>query len=589
MSQGRPQAHEENSDHPFGVAIKQFLSQKRLSQAKLAQTTDLDPAIINKMIKGQRLEGSGGRYRVLTVIRGLHELGVLRYIEEANDLLGRIPTMGALDGRVKEELALLKLLETKEPEPATVVPYFLANPVSILETEPVTLAEIITEPAIEMQSDEGIANHTFEMPNVKRELAEPAFILEPAEAVSLPPLEIITPAETNVAIEPTNITAPLAPLTKPETKPLPFLTRFSWGALLLSLILLIGGGLFITFGRNQADVQASVRPTNADTQTTPLSIAVTNAGAIDLVSSLQPHTNRVNTVSFSPDGQLIASGSDDRTISISLMKNKERQFKLEAHSDGISSVAFSPDGKILASSSLDKNVILWDTFDGTIIRRLIDKNSGAIASLAFSPDGKTLVAASYDKTIYIWNVSDGRLIKKLEAHSGAVSCVVFSSNGKYLASGSFDYSVIIWDTENWTQLHRLEGHSGAISSLSFMPDTPNLASGSYDSTVQLWRVDNGTRIRIIEHPGSVSGVAFNPQGTILASVGGSTRNPTLWLRRVRDGATLLELKTEAVEAARGVTFSPGGEFIAIPFDDRTVKLWGVSRRYLNNDRYEIIR
>jgi uncharacterized protein YjiK len=598
MSQGRPQAHEESTDHPFGSAVKSFLSQKRLSQAKLAQITDLDPAIINKMIKGQRLEGPGGRHRVLTLIKGLHSLGVLAFIDEANFLLSQIPTMGALDARVKEEQVLLNLLKTKETATEPDTSNF--NPIKIRlpnDPAPPTIKKIV------IKDEETNADN----PAIELEMAQPLEITVPVLITSLvePDIAVIENVREKAKVEIVEAKPPtvktdahlelpaFATDLTPDNEALKLKPRFalpSWAAVavILAFVALIIGTVALGYGRSQSPEQGSTVRNLPNPQTSPIAIALTNVGAVDLIAAIQAHTNRVNAVAFSRDGQLMASGSDDRTVSVSLVKSKERLFKLDAHNDAVTGVAFSPDGKVIASASLDKSVILWNVSNGAIIRK-IDKQAGSLSGLTFSPDGKYLAIASYDKTVYVWNLAEERVVRKLEGHNATVSCVAFSSDGKYLASGSFDYSVIVWNTENWSQVQRLEGHTGAISGIAFMPDTTNLASASYDSTVKLWKADDGSLLRTIEHPGSVNGVAFNPQATILATVGGTPRQPILWLRRVRDGATLLELKTETVDSARGVVFSPLGDLIAIPFDDQTIKMWGISLRYLSNERYEILR
>jgi WD40 repeat protein len=600
MSQGRPQAHEESTDHPFGTIVRHFLSQKRLSQAKLAQITDLDPAIINKMIKGQRLEGPGGRHRVLTLIRGLHELGVLNYVDEANLLLSRIPTMGALDSRVKEELALLTSLKTREVLAETDLAGFAPLNVRLPnDSAPSPIKKVVIKDDEVESETPTLATATFAQATtgLDSQTSLPLEVIEPAAESSQALLVSSSDPTTSLSPNPVSDTLlekpAFATVLESDISLLPPKTRFllpNWGWLIVavSLLLITFGAVFLSFGRSQDTVQEATVRNVADPPATPLAIILTNAGAVDLIASIQTHSNRVNAVAFSPDGQLMASGSDDRTVSVSLVRSKERLFRLDAHNDAVTGVAFSPDGKILASASLDKTVIFWRVSNGTLIRRL-DKQAGSLSGLSFSPDGKYLAIASYDKTVYVWNVEEERVVRKLEGHSATVSSVTFSSDGKYMASGSFDASIIVWTTENWAQLHRLEGHTGAISSLAFMPETTNLASASFDSTVRLWKADDGAPIRVIDHPGMVNGVAFNPQGTILASVGGTERKPTLWLRRVRDSATLLELRTETVEAARGVVFSPMGDLIAIPFNDQTIKLWGVALRYLSNEKYEILR
>ena len=76
---------------------------------------------------------------------------------------------------------------------------------------------------------------------------------------------------------------------------------------------------------------------------------------------------------------------------------------LHGHTYSVESVAFSPDGKILASGSVDHTIKLWDVATGTLLRTLSGHTS-FVESVAFSPDGKILASGSYDKTIKLWDV-----------------------------------------------------------------------------------------------------------------------------------------------------------------------------------------
>ncbi len=67
----------------------------------------------------------------------------------------------------------------------------------------------------------------------------------------------------------------------------------------------------------------------------------------------------MNSVSFSPDGKFLASGSDDKTVKLWSVESQKEVTTLQGHSSEVTSVAFSPDGKYLASGSKDKTVKLW--------------------------------------------------------------------------------------------------------------------------------------------------------------------------------------------------------------------------------------
>jgi len=248
----------------------------------------------------------------------------------------------------------------------------------------------------------------------------------------------------------------------------------------------------------------------------------------DQLATLERHSGQVNSVAFSPDGVTLASGSYDGTIIFWDVRSRKRISTLEGHTGLIKSIAFSPNGKILASESGDGNMILWSTHSGERLA-ILKGYMKRVESVAFSPDGATLLASgSWDDPMFLWDVRGGKKLSTLKGRSDNFLSVAFSPNGELLATGTDDGTVILWDVISGDQLATLKGHTTYVISVAFSPDGNTLASGSKDKTVILWDVHNGERLATLKgHKNSVQSVAFSPDGATLAS-GSSDGTVVLW-------------------------------------------------------------
>ncbi|WPJ64265.1 hypothetical protein SMAC4_13771 [Sordaria macrospora] len=287
------------------------------------------------------------------------------------------------------------------------------------------------------------------------------------------------------------------------------------------------------------------------------------------LQTLEGHSNGVNSVAFSPDGQRLASGSYDHTIKIWDPASGSCLQTLEGHSRSVNSVAFSPDGQRLASGSYDHTIKIWDPASGSCLQTL-EGHRRWVNSVAFSPDGQRLASGSYDHTIKIWDPASGSCLQTLEGHSGRVNSVAFSPDGQRLASGSGDCTIKIWDPASGSCLQTLEGHRRWVNSVAFSPDGQRLASGSYDHTIKIWDPASGSCLQTLEgHSRSVNSVAFSPDGQRLASGSGDC---TIKIWDPASGSCLQTLEGHS-RSVNSVAFSPDGQRLASGSGDCTIKIW----------------
>ena len=288
----------------------------------------------------------------------------------------------------------------------------------------------------------------------------------------------------------------------------------------------------------------------------------------------------LNAIDFSPNSNMFVTGGNNRNI-IFWNQSGELIHTIEnAHRDAIWGVSFSPDGETLASVSTDTTVKIWKT-DGTLLTTL-NGHRDKVMAVGFNSDGQILASASDDRTVRIWRPNGTRLKSLDDHHTGSVYTVKFNSQQPMIATTSGQGQLILWSQDGKLLKARNSAHNGTITALDFSPNGTMLVTAAGDREVKLWRLDN------INEPDFQGRNLGNHTGDIdLPTVFGvsfSHDNRTILLgSRSQDGTGYLELCDSESMSCReiakykykvlAVCFSPDGQMFAVGKGDGSVELW----------------
>jgi WD40 repeat protein len=280
-----------------------------------------------------------------------------------------------------------------------------------------------------------------------------------------------------------------------------------------------------------------------------------------------------NRMALSPDGRQVVTSTLNEPVVRIWDVERGKPLVLTGHEQPVWAIAFSPDGALVATGSDDQTVRVWDPRTGE--GRVLGEQLGTIRALAFSPDGRTLVASGSGLALRLWDVSTGQG-RELRGHEGKVEVLAFSPDGKSLASGGHDRSVRLWDLSTG-QSRVLGGFGGAVYQLAFSRDGRQLAVSGVEALVRLFSVaEPGGRVFQAPQRFKYDGLQLSPDGGRLA-MGGVDGTVRMWTLPEGVSSTLAGHEGKVV-----VRFSPDGRFLATGDEQGHLRLWDAEGRLLQS-------
>ncbi|MCG9127144.1 T9SS type A sorting domain-containing protein [Candidatus Poribacteria bacterium] len=238
------------------------------------------------------------------------------------------------------------------------------------------------------------------------------------------------------------------------------------------------------------------------------------------------HTDTVNSISFSPDGQHLVSGSDDYKLKVWDIQNERLIVTLNHITNSaqsqIKKVGFTPNGQQFISAGY--HIKIWDIH--TFREILTIRHDAWIYTFAFSIDGGLLAYGDTKGKIVVRNIKTHQEIVRFQAESDLITTLKFSPDNNILASGGLQGGIKLWNTQNWVNIGTLPTQ-GTVTDLNYSPDGSILANSDFEA-VNLWQIDNGERITTLSgHKGWVNTAIFSPDGESITS-GGSDGTIRFW-------------------------------------------------------------
>ncbi|CAG8632257.1 11173_t:CDS:10, partial [Ambispora leptoticha] len=222
----------------------------------------------------------------------------------------------------------------------------------------------------------------------------------------------------------------------------------------------------------------------------------------DLYAELKSYTNISSQIGddrpmsqciFSPDCQLLATGSWSGLCKIWQVPSCDAIGTLKGHTDRIGGIAWHPQATIsigkeslnLASGSADCLIHLWSLLSETPIKTL-KGHVARVSKIDFHPSGRFLGSASYDTTWRLWDVETSVELLLQEGHAREVCAIRFQNDGALVATGGRDAIGRVWDLRTGRSAMVLEGHVEEIFATDFSPNGYQVATGSADNTIRIW-------------------------------------------------------------------------------------------------------
>lgn len=307
-------------------------------------------------------------------------------------------------------------------------------------------------------------------------------------------------------------------------------------------------------------------------------LQVRSAATGELLSRHSPHHGNVYAAALSADGGQLLTGSSDDTASLWDATSGKHLHRMKGHTNDVWAVLFAPGGKELLTGSRDESIRYWDRKSGKLLHTTKDAAKDYVFALACHGEGTAASGGGEGNSVRLWDLRERRPVaafRDQQARTGKAYGLVYSSCGRYLAA-AHNSGVRILDARSGAQLTRLAVQGGEeVYGVAFSPDGTLLASAGVGKKVRIWEVTTGELISELSgHDGDIYSLEFSPCGRMIASAAhGELSTVRIWDVRNFTQRLALEGHLGSVYRAR---FGPKPGTLYTAGADTTVVLWDLA-------------
>jgi WD40 repeat protein len=282
-------------------------------------------------------------------------------------------------------------------------------------------------------------------------------------------------------------------------------------------------------------------------------------------------TDPVRCAAIDRTGSWLIWGSANGNLRLHGLINNEKN-SIDAHQKGISTIAINPRNSYIAAASEDGAIKIFSPYPLRLLKTL-EGHGKTVNSLAFSPDGNSIVSGSSDTTVRLWDLAGKQKLKiepRAGQDTGSVFSVLFHPRGAGFAAGFSNGLINVYNFQGKITGQYAQGHDNHVNGLAFSPDGSLLASGCSDKLLIIWNANHRQEATFKMQFNEVLAVAWHPRDELIAT-GGFDNAIRLWNRKGQ-----VRVLTGHQSYINSLNFTANGRFLISTSADSTIKIWNLA-------------